>query len=407
MQNPQNARPRVISLTHDQEPIQIESPPKPKKSSKIVKTLVIFLIASLMIGGAYLFLGPRAQTVMFTSSTRKSVSDLFTEMDSVSSSLTILFNFTTMNDEADAQLSHLNTTFSKFNTTLIQTAEKQPEENNVLGNDIGMRLNDLFKDLESVFENLEIKNKGKVSFGGNVQGFTTPADDPNKIYRDQRDMAANIVSSIKDSERSVEQLEERVAGQSVPNSQKSIKQYLLKLNSDSEEYLTEAQKTADYYILTSDLSIELEGNFDSFQLSLQSSSSIDSLANSFENISKDLKGLRNELEELEKEKLPSEIDNLHKDSIELFSIVINYFDKLKVLTLNENSKGIVELTTSTSSELNQILLRGSDHELSFWKNNEILNSYESLSLRHTEVLKKLEEEEDKNNIFIFDFIGLK
>lgn len=360
-----------------------------------------------MIGGAYLFLGPRAQTVMFASSTRKSVSDLFTGMDSVSSSLTILFNFTTGSDEADAQLSHLNTTFSKFSITLTQTAEKQPEENNVLGNDIGMRLNDLLKDLERVFENLEIKNRGKVSFGGNVQGFTTPADDPNKIYRDQRDIAANILSSVKDSERSVEQLEERVAGQSVPNSQKSIKQDLLKLKSDSEEYLTEAQKTAGYYILTSDLSIELEGNFDSFQLSLQSSSSIDSLATSFENISKDLKGLRNELEELEKEKLPSEIDNLHKDSIELFSIVINYFDKLKVLTLNENSKGIVELTNSTSSELNQILLRGSDHELSFWKNNEILNSYESLSLRHTEVLKKLEEEEDKNNIFIFDFIGLK
>ena len=243
--------------------------------------------------------------------------------------------------------------------------------------------------------------------GGNVQGFTTPADDPNKVYRDQRDIASNILSSVQKSETSATQLKEELADQSIPTSQKSIKQALLKLQSDSEEYLDEAQKTADYYILTSDLSIELEGNFDSFQLSLQSSNSIDSLANSFGDISKDLKGLRNELEKLNKEKLPSDIDNLHKDSIELFSIVIKYFDELKVLTLNENSKGIVKLTNNTSSELNQILLKGGDHELSFWKNNETLNSYESLSTSHTEMLNKLEEQEDKNDIFIFSAIGLK
>lgn len=407
MSNPQDARPRIISLTHDQEPVQVAAPQEPKKSYKSVKIIAAFLILFLVIGGGYLFFWPRAQTVMFASKSRGSVSNLFVEMDSVNDSLTSLFNFTTGSDQTDAQLSSLSTTFSIFNFTLTQTIEDEPEKEKMLGNDIGLRLNDLIKDLESVFKDLEIKDKGKVSFGGNVQGFTTPADDPNKIYRDQRDIAASILSSVQKSETSAMQLEEDLADQSIPNSQKSLKQDLIELKSNSKEYLVEAQKTADYYILTSDLSIELEGNFDSFQLSLQSSNSIDSLADSFGDISKDLKSLRNELEELNKEKLPSDIDNLHKDSIELFSIVIKYFEELKVLTLSENSKGIVKLTNNTSSELNQILLKGGDHELSFWKNNETLNSYGSLSTSHTEMLNKLEEQEDNNDIFIFRAIGLK
>ena len=80
---------------------------------------------------------------------------------------------------------------------------------------------------------------------------------------------------------------------------------------------------------------------------------------------------------------------------------------MTVLILNEDSKGIIKLTNTTSLELNQVLLKGNDHELSFWKNNAILNSYELLSLKHTKILQKLEEQEDNNDIFIFSTIGIK
>ena len=407
MPNAQNTRPQVISLTHDQEPIQITTPKEVKKSSNKKRFVISFLISILLVGGGYLFFWPRAQTVMFASRARESVTDLFIEIDSVNSSLTNLFNLTTGSSDSDVQLSNLDTTFSKFSLNLVQSGKEQTDKDQPSGHDIGIRLNDLLEDLESVFKDLEIKDRGKISFGGNVQGFTTPANDPNKIYRDQRDIATRILTSIQRSVTPNKRLGENVVNQSVPNSQKSIIQDLLELKSSSEKYLAEAQKTADYYILSSDLSIELEGNFDSFQLSLQSSNNVDSLATSFENISKDLKGLRNDLEGLDKDQLPNDIDNLHKDSIELFSIVIKYFDELKVLTLNEDSKGIIKLTNTTSLELNQVLLKGNDHELSFWKNNAILNSYELLSLKHTKILQKLEEQEDNNDIFIFSTIGIK
>ena len=388
MENSQTARPQIVSLTHDNVPEQETSQKFTIKLTKLKLTLTIAVIFVLIITGAYLFLWPKAQTVRLASTARKSVSELFTDIDSVNTSLVNLFNFITESDQSDAK-------FSKLDSKDDQ------------GDNIGARINNLLKNLGSVFKELEISKKGEVSFGGNVKGFTTPTNDPNKIYRDQRDLAIKVLSSIDDSKKTIEELEEKLSREGSPNHLGQMKQDINELKSEILEYLTETQKTASYYVLTSDLSIELEGNFDSFQLSLQSSNDVGDLANSFGTISKDLKKLKDTLEGVSNENLPSEIDSLHNDSIRLFAIVIDYFDHLKVLTLKEDSKGIVDLTNNTSVELNQLLLKGGDHELSFWKNNRVLNSYESISQKNTTLLRNLENEKNKNNLFIFNILGVK
>ena len=81
MPNAQNTRPQVISLTHDQEPIQITTPKEVKKSSNKKRFVISFLISILLVGGGYLFFWPRAQTVMFASRAIESVTDLFIEID--------------------------------------------------------------------------------------------------------------------------------------------------------------------------------------------------------------------------------------------------------------------------------------------------------------------------------------
>ena len=105
--------------------------------------------------------------------------------------------------------------------------------------------------------------------------------------------------------------------------------------------------------------------------------------------------------------MTDEISDLHQDSVELFDVVIKYFENLKTLTLIGNEKKIVDLTINTAVKLNQLTISGANHELSFWKNNKTLNSYDSLSEDHTEVLKILEETHDSNNFFIFRFIGVR
>lgn len=402
MQDPTTQKPEPISLTHDQP--QIKQLPVSKRLFRR-RIFVVSILIVLFLGGAFAYLFPKAQSVRFASTTRLSVSNLFTEMDTVDSSLNALFKFSTTGEESDVQLSSLTKSFQKFN--IILSSEVIQKEEVEDGNEFGVRLDDLIDDLSEVFKNLEISDRGSVNFGDKVKGFTTPADDPNKIYRDQRDLAVNVGKSVKSSEKTINELSRNISAKAVPNSLSSLKGDLNQLKSESQDYLSEAQKTSNYYILSSDLSIELESNFDAFALSLQGSSDINSLVSSFDEISNDLRSLKSKLEKVSPTNLPNEIENYHRDSIALFDVVINYFDDLKVLTLNGDDKKIINLTIDTSLELNKLVLSGVDHEISFWKNNQTLNSYDNISSSHTEVLKKLETEKDNSNFFLFKFFGVE
>lgn len=388
MQDTQTQKPEPISLTHNQP--QIEQSPIDRRSFG-KRIFVVLILIVLFLGVAFAYLFPKAQSVRFASSTRQSVSDLFTNMDKVDSSLNALFKFSTTGEESDVQLSSVN-----------GISEEKVEK----GNEFGLRLDNLINDLSEIFKDLEISDQGNVTFNQKVKGFTTPAKDPNKIYRDQRDLAVNVEKSVTSSEKSISKLSGNTSAKGITNSLLTLKKDINQLRSESEDYLDEAQRTSEYYILSSDLSIELESNFDAFALSLQGSSDINALVASFDEISSDLKSLKSKLEKVKPTNLPSEIENYHKDSIELFTVVINYFDDLKVLTLKGDDKEIVSLTIDTSLELNKLVLAGVGHEISFWKNNKILNSYDNISDSHTELLKNLETERDSNNFFLFKFFGV-
>lgn len=387
-------KPDVISLTHEGQDTPTETKTKGLTNFNLKKyttkrNLSILVIISIILTISLIFLIPRAQTVRYSSKTRESLSESFTKLDSVDSSLNSLFRFVTQS-EGDVKLSD--------SSTIDKNSSKDAE--------IGKRLETLLTDLENVFNKLEISKRGSVSFGNKVKGFTTPADDPNKVYRDQRDLASEIGISVDDTKTSFKTFESQLDG-SLPKPVTDFSEKLLGLKSNVNNYLAESTKTSNYYVTISDLSIKLEGNFDVFQLSLNSATDINSLVASFEEVSASLEELKSRLEGLDQDKLPDEISDLHQDSVELFDVVIKYFENLKTLTLIGNEKKIVDLTINTAVKLNQLTISGANHELSFWKNNKTLNSYDSLSEDHTEVLKILEETHDSNNFFIFRFIGVR
>ena len=375
----------------------------PKTINK--KLAIILIISFTLIFGGFSFLWSRAKSVKFATSTRETISALFTQMDSVNLSLSTLYKFATKDDE-DIKLTRLTNTFRQFDKVLSANTEVELTEEEKPNNRLGIRLKDFVKSLGSLFKNLNFTDE-KVEFNGKVKGFTTPINDPNKIHRDQRELAAKVLSSAESSKKEIENLEKKVGRGKVPRSLSSLREDLDELSAEAEQYLSEAEKTAEYYVLISDLSIELEGSFESLWLALENVNDVNSLVSSFDETTKKLRGLKEELETLEKEELPQEIEPLHNDSLARFDLVINYFDELKVLTLNEDREGIVELTNKTSLKLNQLILAGKDHEISFWKNNKIMNSYNSLSSQYTQALKKLEKAHDENNFFLLKLFGVR
>jgi hypothetical protein len=410
MQQATNQIPNPVSLTHEQPNNHLEPEQPSNSGSGLGKVFIILtlgalaIILVLAIGGG-LFLWPKAQTVKFASSTRESISGLFTEMDTVNSSLNSLYKYATSDDD-NVTLTRLSSTFGEFNNVFAAYMGIDPINKDSPDNRLGTRLKSFLTELKDIFKDVEISKDGKVDLGEKVKGFTTPADDPNKVYRDQRDLAVKVSDSTGSSETELKEFETNLEG-GTPESLSSLNENLNSLKDDSKTYLSESKKTADYYVLTSDLAIELEGNFDAFLLALESANSVNSLVASFDDISKDLKKLKKELEDVDSSELPMEIEDLHNDTIKLFDISIDFFDQMKILTLKADAVGMENLLVQTTIELNQLVILGSDDEISFWKNNKVLNSYEDLSKDHTETLKKLEQERDKNNFFILSWFGIK
>ena len=369
------------------------------------KLAIVLIISFILIFGGFSFLWSKSRTVKFATNARETISTLFTQMDSVNLSLSTLYKFITKDDEG-IKLTRLTNTFGQFDRVFAVVTKVEYREEEKPDNRLGVRLKDFIKDLDSLFKNLNFTDE-KVEFNGKVKGFTTPINDPNKIYRDQRELAAKVLSSAESSKKEIENLEKKVGNGKVPRSLSSLREDLDELSADAEQYLSEAEKTAEYYVLISDLSIELEGSFESLWLALENVNDVNSLVSSFDETTKKLRGLKEELETLEKDDLPQDIEPLHNDTLALFDLVINYFDGLKVLTFNQNQGAIVELTTKTSLKLNQLIFGAKDHEISFWKNNKIMNSYSSLSSQYTQALKKLEKAHDENNFFLLKLFGVR
>ncbi len=350
----------------------------PKKAlTASTSLLIIFLVGAG-------FLLPKIQILRFTTRTHKTISASLTSLDSVEAPLNNLYKFATKPPS--------NTAVAKYQK---RAATKYFVE----------ELENWASSLSFTFQGLSIDSTGKITLGGKVAGLSTRADDQNKTYLSQRSLAEKVSSEEANSNEILSDLKTGLETTKTLRSLVNLKSDLQNLDADTEKYLSQVGKTADYYILISDLGSQLQDIFSSSQTSLYASANTNSLVASFDDTSKKLKSLRASLNDLGDDDLPQNIQDFNNSSIQAFDVVIKYLDQVKVLTLRQDPKGIVDATSKLALKLNKLTLESAAGEVSFWKNNVALNSYGSLSSEHTTLLKKLEEARDKNSFFMAKYLG--
>src|SRR3989344_3505815 len=111
----------------------------PKTINK--KLAIILVISIVLIFGGTSLLWSRAKSVKFATSTRETISALFTQMDSVNLSLSTLYKFATKDDE-DIKLTRLTNTFRQFDKVLAANTAAEFKEEEKLNNRLGIRLKD-------------------------------------------------------------------------------------------------------------------------------------------------------------------------------------------------------------------------------------------------------------------------
>jgi len=344
--------------------------PTRKRADKMLVFLSIMIAILIISGSAFVFiLIPRSQNVSFANSVKDTVSTGSEKAEKVKASLEVLYKART-GEQDDVTLSDSR----QGNATLIATGQEQG-----LG-------------FFNAAANLTKQTRDNLDQKEDVKGFAVPAYDPNQESRKHRELADDISKKATDALELNNKLVD-LAEISVPSGAKELKEQASKLEKSTAGYIDQALDTSKYYVDLSEAAIEL----------VRLASSIYS-AKDIDNAISTLSGLKTKFAEYEKTKLPEGMENYNKDIVETFDLLLIFYQDVQGGKLNTEQK-ILNAYESFVANLQSISVRAVSDEISFWQNNQALNSYDELADQQTNVLKTAEQVKDQNNFFLLEWTG--
>lgn len=338
------------------------------RTKNIFAAVLIFALL-LILSGGYFYI-PRTKTVMYAQSTAEVFENLSSKISQVNSALDILYKSLTASSAGnDSSLSEIKTNVLAANSSAITSS--------FVGNSI-------------LLTNLATNSVKKQ---GAVRGFSVPETDPNKTVREQRKLAMNIATKSKDAQLTVNQNLKPLNSDNLPPRAELLQSDLKNLQTKTNEFLTEAEKTSKYYVALSDAAIDI------YRISTTITSPKD-----IENSVSDLTKLRSQFVDYDQKQLPSEIDELNSDIVAIFDLLINFFTLFGNDSQNDPAK-LLASYTSLISETRSLGVQTSVHELNFWQNNKILSSYVQLEEEYSVFISNANEVKRKNNYFLLPLLG--
>lgn len=376
--NPSPTRPDdaqiFIHPEHEAGTLEVAKPvgnrPAKKGTDKMLLFLSLVIAVLIVSGSAFVFiLIPRSQSVSFANSIKDTVSAGSEKAEKVKASLEVLYKART-GEQEDVTLS-----------------ESQDQEIKLIAT--GAEKAQTFFDAAA---NLVKQTQDNLNQKENVKSFAVPAYDPNQESRKHRELADDISKKAKDADELNRKLVD-LAQKSVPEGAKELKKQASDLEEDTANYIDQALDTSNYYIDLSEAAIEL----------VRLASSIYS-AKDIDNAISTLSSLKTKFAEYEKTKLPEGMENYNKDIVETFDLLLIFYQDVQGGKLNTEQK-ILNAYESFVSDLQSVSVKAVHDEISFWQNNEALNSFDEIADQQTDVLKAAEKVKDQNNFFLLEWTG--
>ncbi len=341
-----------------------------QKTPIAVAVLSIFSLAAVLLLGFIVI--PRTRNVMYAANAAETLETLDTRIKNVNESLDLLYQSLTASNASD------DTSLSEIDSGVL-AANTSAATNSLSGNSLLL--------LKSIREVLERSSQ--------VKGFSIPENDPNKAVRQQRKLAENISDKSELAQDLLKKKLLHLKTSSVPSGADLLKKDVEETTKKTDLYLSETDKTAKYYVSVSDAAIEL----------YNISNTITSV-NDIDNSVTDLTKIRNVFANYDKKELPAEMDDLNKDVVTVFDLLINFFKTVKTDSVSNPGNLLTALATFVS-ETKSLGVQTSIHELNFWQNNKALSSYKDLAKDYDTTIKKAGEVKEQNNYFLLPLIGIK
>ncbi len=359
-------------LTHPEHILGKLALPKIKntsgKSSSVSKTLLIFagFLIIFFVVALFTFFIPRTNTFKFALESIEAVKTSSKNIDGVNSSLEILYQARSNSKESDV-------TVSKKNVLGTKTASQ---------------------DLTIFVEAVATAEKIKDVFdkASSVKAFSVPSGDPTVLIRKHRELAIAIaekVTAAKDSLAKIRSLKKATQGSTTSD----LVAKLNSLESDTNRYIDQSQKTSDYYVEISEASIDLYN--------------LAAATNTIKDVDSGIVKLGSLKAKFADHKtLPEQMSAYNEDLVEMFDLLGLYFGDLKSIMQGKK----VDLTKNYAAfllQIQSISARAINDEVSFWQNNKSLSNYDNLVQKHQKVITTSEKLKKSNDFFLLNWVGIE
>ncbi len=357
--------------------------------SKIIINIIISIFILISSYFAYLF----SQTSSFNlaKSLVESTPLVRNSLTNVGESIESHYNFI-LNQKVGAQNTLLNLKINRFS---------QDVENLVAGANI--ERNFLLSNAKIISLLISYDSNRLVGKKNNkILGISTQGTSKVIVYlRRGKEYAGEVLNNTQIAKKELESFKLKI--KKYPTSNKKVQAIIDEVNSlnqQSEVFILEAEKTANYYYQIYNINLKLVPELAIYSDVLQNISTSPNpsdYVSQLDEIEFALINLESQLKKISVSELPKGIEDLHSDNLKVFQILIRSVKTVKKNLAQNNIEGVVNAIRNLNEEIQPINAKASQAEVNFWQDNRVLRSYKNLIEGYSKNEAELREFLEKTN----------
>jgi len=406
---------RIPSVPENNQPTKpVAKPIAEKPKRKIPKILIAVITPVFIVGVLFLALSPRLSVNKYLSGMENPISSTRSSLGQVDDSLSNILNLVTGNQESELKIiSQLDLT-----EAANELRDVLDSDGKVAGLSVGPNLNiyDEFsersKRIRAAMSNFTKKNFSE--FGSYTSVEDTDPDSDTGEVQGTEDLEGPLISALREIKQTANHGQDGVseartnlellrnsADSDYPTKLKSLYKKVDLAMTDTQNYLSEAKKTVDYYDMITGVSIELVPAVTSINVlivDLASTTQPQLYLDKIEELLDTITDLTDIATDYPQSSVPKGLESLHADNITTLELIDKTVKGIKQSVITNDGELFADYVTKFGIDLEVVSTRAKVYELSFWQQSKLFKNHEALDEQFDEITNQISDLKGQNSV---------
>lgn len=220
-------------------------------------------------------------------------------------------------------------------------------------------------------------------------------------FRHQLLLSQTLQAAVEEAGGNLSGLKVVLSRNPTPPPLRSLIAMLTQAQGETEKYLSEVKKTADYYILISTVQQEVSQNLTFFLTTVETLSQSERpylYLKEMEGLKNDFDDSRSKIAAVNEANLPFGLLALHEDNLKILKDLVEAAESITLSIKNNDDQLLKRTMDSLSRSMEETAAAAAELETGFWENNQTLMSWPRLKKDYESTASQLKELYQRNRL---------